>query len=343
MSLDFLENTGGFRELLEAIRGGQKGLDVNGLAEPAIPYFLAVLSRGLKRPVVYIQPHSRPLARLEDHCRFFLSQFSEPPDALSLPALSENPYQEIFPSLEAVSARMTVLSRVRQRPPAIILTNLPGLLKPVPATADLDLSFLELEPGQRFERDRLLRILAEFGYSREDLIASHGEFAWRGGIVDVFSPWSPSPYRVEFSGDEVVSTREFDPSTQRSLSRQPQIRIPSLREFPASSAFLEEWSRLALDRGGQAAADVRKKAESLGGGEVFPSFFYWSLAYRDHFVPLFAYLKDALFVLSGPEELESEWREALDGWRKQADVLAAEKVFCLRPEEIFPEQKYRNR
>src|SRR4030067_870813 len=104
MSLDFLENTGSFRELLEAIRSGQRGLDVSGLADPALPYFLAVLSRGLKRPVAYIQPHSRPLARLEDHCRFFLSQFSEPPDALSLPVLSENPYQEIFPPLAAVSA-----------------------------------------------------------------------------------------------------------------------------------------------------------------------------------------------------------------------------------------------
>jgi transcription-repair coupling factor (superfamily II helicase) len=341
MSLDFLEKTDSLRGLLEAIRLGHKGLDVSGLAEPAIPYFLAVLSRGLKRPVVYVQPHSRPLARLEIQCRFFLGQFSEAPDALSLPALSDNPYQEIFPSLEAVSARMMVLSRVRQRPPALILTNLLGLLKPVPAPSDLDLSFLELTPGQKFERDRLLRTLAEFGYGKEDLIASPGEFAWRGGIVDVFSPWNPFPYRVEFSGDEVVSTREFDPSTQRSLSRQPQVRFPSLREFPAAPAFLEEWSRLALERGSQAAADVRKKVESLDSGEVFPTFFYWSLAHKARFVPLLSYLQDAVFVLSGPEELESEWQETLGGWRKQADSLAEEKVFCLPPEEIYPDDAWR--
>ncbi len=341
MSLDFLEKTESFRELLEAIRLGQRGLDVSGLAEPAIPYFLAVLSRGLKRPVVYVQPHSRPLARLEEHCRFFLTQFSEAPDALSLPALSDNPYQEIFPSLEAVSARMTILSRIRQRPPALILTNLPGLLKPVPAPADLDLLFLELAPGQKFERDRLLQTLAEFGYGREDLIASTGEFAWRGGIVDVFSPWNASPFRVEFSGDEVVSTREFDPSTQRSLSRQSRVRIPSLREFPAAPAFLEEWGRLALERGKQAAADVRKKIESLESGEVFPTFFYWSLAVQGHFVPLISYLRDALFVLSGAEEVEAEWQDAMDGWRKQADVLTEGKIFCLPPEEVYPDDAWR--
>jgi transcription-repair coupling factor (superfamily II helicase) len=342
MSLDFLEKTESFRELVEAIRLGQKGLDISGLAEPAIPYFLAVLSHRLKRPVVYVQPHSRPLARLEDHCRFFLSQFSEPPDALSLPALSDNPYQEVFPSLEAVSARMLVLSRLRQRPPALILTNLPGLLKPVPAPADLDLSFLDLIPGQRLERDLLLRTLAEFGYSREDLIASPGEYAWRGGIVDVFSPWNPFPYRVEFSGDEVVSTREFDPSTQRSQSRQPQVRIPSLREFPATPAFLEDWGRNIRERGKQAAADVRKKVESLESGDVFPTFFYWSLARQDHFVSLFTYLRDALFVLSAPEEVEAEWQEDMDGWRKQADVLTAEKIFCLPPEEVYPNEPWRD-
>jgi transcription-repair coupling factor (superfamily II helicase) len=341
MSLDFLEKTESFRGLAEAVRAGRENLDVSGLAEPAIPYFLAVLSRVLKRPVVFVQPHSRPLARLEGYCRFFLSQFSEPPDALSLPPLSDNPYQEVFPSLDAVSARMAVLSRVRQRPPALILTNLPGLLKPVPSPSDLDVSFLDVMPGQKFERDLLLRTLAEYGYGREDLIASPGEFAWRGGIVDVFSPWNAFPYRLEFSGDEVVSTREFDPSTQRSLSRQTQIRIPSLREFPTSPGFLEEWSRLVTETGSQAAADVRKKVECLAGGEVFPSFFYWSLAHKDRFVPLVAYLQDAVFVLSGPEEIESEWQETTAGWRKQADVLAGEKIFSLPPEEIYPEGPWR--
>ncbi len=341
MSLDFLETTEAFRGLLEAVRAGKPGLDVSGLVEPAVPYFLTVLSRGLKRPIVYVQPHSRPLARLEDHCRFFLGQFSEPLDALSLPPLSDNPYEEIFPSLEAVSARMAVLSRLRRRPPALILTNLPGLLKPVPAPSDLGLSFLELAPGQKFERDRLLRTLAEFGYSREDLIASPGEYSWRGGIVDVFSPWNSFPYRLEFSGDEVASTREFDPTTQRSLSRQAEVRVPSLREFPAGPSFFEEWGRAALERGGPAAADVRGKIECLESGEAFPAFFYLALARRERFVPLVTYLQDALFVVSSPEEVESEWEETLGGWRKQAEALVREKVFCLPPEEVYPVEPWR--
>jgi transcription-repair coupling factor (superfamily II helicase) len=337
MSLDFLENLQSFHELTEDIRLGGRGLSVSGLAEPAVPYFLVCLSRGLKRPIVYVQPQDRPLARLESQCHFYQTQFSEPAEALTLPALSDNPYEEIFPSLEVVSTRMRLLSRLRRRPPALLLTTLPGLLKPVPAPADLDGAFLELAPGQRLDRDRLLETLAEFGYGKEDLIASPGEYAWRGGIVDVFSPWNSYPYRLEFSGDEIVSTREFDPSTQRSLSRQAHLQIPSLREFPAAPSFFEDWSRLAEAREEAPPADLRKKIESLRAGEIFPSFFYLALAHRDRFVPLSYYLSDALFVFAGPEEIDAEWEEARSGWEKQAKGLEERKIFCLSVEEIFPD------
>ena len=336
MSLDFLEKSQSFRELIEGLRH-DRSLNVSGLAEPAIPLFLVCLSRSLRRPVVYVQPQSRPLSRLESQCRFYLDQFSEPPEALTLPALSDDPYEEIFPALEAVSSRMAVLSRLRRRPPRLILTNLPGLLKPVPSPADLENAFLELGPGQRVERDRLLETLAEFGYTREDLIASPGEYAWRGGIVDVFSPWNGFPYRLEFSGDEIVSTREFDPSTQRSLTRQTQLVIPSLREFPATRSFLQDWCRLVESRDGSGAADLTKKTDSLRAGEVFPSFFYSAAALRDRFVPLFHYLPDALFVAAGADEVEAEWEESKRGWEKQEKSLEEKKLFRLPLEEIYPE------
>ena len=61
-----------------------------------------------------------------------------------------------------------------------------------------------MEIGRGINRDDLLRTLSEYGYAREDLIASPGEYAWRGGIVDVFSPWEANPFRIELGGAEVV-------------------------------------------------------------------------------------------------------------------------------------------
>ncbi len=336
MSLDFLEKTDSFRRLLDETRQGHKNLRVSGVVEPAIPYFLASLAHQFKRRIVLVQPASRSLDRLEDQCRFYLSAFSSPMSILTLPPLTESPYEEVLPSLDAVSSRMEFFSRVSRNSPALILTNPPGLLKPFPCPEDLEAAFLKLETGQSLERDRVLHLLAEFGYALEDLISSPGEYAWRGGIIDVFSPWQTLPYRIEFSGDEIVSLREFDPSTQRSQSRLGQIIIPSLREFPSSPAFLDEWEKAALNLAGTSSRDLKEKIATIQRGEIFPSFFYLALLNGRHFVPFTHYLADALFIIIDPEELETEWNGFREDLERQYQELQAGKNFHLPPDDIFP-------
>jgi transcription-repair coupling factor (superfamily II helicase) len=336
MSLDFLEKTEEFQNLLQDIRLGKKGLKAAGVIDAARPYFLALLSRNIKKKIVFIQPGVHSLSRLEDQCRFFFSQFSTSLDVDILPPLGENPYEEIFPSLDAVSSRMKFFFQLIRHSPSLVITSLFGLLKPFPAPGDLNDSFLEIETGRDCARDGVLQVLSGYGYTKEDLIASPGEYAWRGGIVDVFSPWGKFPYRIEFSGDEVISLREFDPSTQRSLAKLSRIQLPSLREFPAAARFLEEWEKLALEKESPFIRDLRKKSDALKGGDFFPSFAYLAMLHKSHFVPFSHYLKDALFIIADPEEVEREWNEAKEDFEKQFQELGEAKTFCLSPEEIFP-------
>ncbi len=336
MSLDFLEKTDSFRRLLEAIRLDKKELRVGGIVEPAIPYFLATLAHQLKRWIVVVQPASRSLSRLEDQCRFYFSAFSTPLSIQTLPALTDSPYEEVFPSLDTVSSRMKFFFQLSRNTPALVLTNPTGLLKPFPCPEDLGAAFLKLEIGQSIERDRLLRLLGEFGYTHEDLISSAGEYAWRGGIVDAFSPWQTLPFRVEFSGDEIISLREFDPSTQRSQAKLDEILIPSLREFPADSAFFEGWENAARKQAGTLSRDLKQKIEAVRRGEVFPSFFYLALLHDRRFVPFNHYLRDALFVVVDPEETEAEWGGFRAEWEEQYREIHSGKGFHLPPEVIFP-------
>jgi transcription-repair coupling factor (superfamily II helicase) len=326
MSLDFLEKTAPFLRLLEDLRLDLKGTKVGGLVEPAVPYFLACLARGVRKRIVFIQPGSCSLPQLEDQCRFFLQHFSMSLGLETLPELSESPYEEIPPSLEAVSSRMRFFHGLIQGSSSLVLTNIFGLLKPIPGPDVLQAAFLSLGAGQKREHDELLQTLQQYGYTREDLIASPGEYAWRGGIVDVFSPWAQFPYRLEFSGDEIASVREFDPSTQRSLARLSRVQIPSLREFPGSEQFREEWEKLALDKGFSGSRDLTEKM----------NFNYLALLHELHFVPYTHYLQNALFVISEPEEVEKEWLEAREEWQKQYQSLWQSRVFCLPPEAIFP-------
>jgi transcription-repair coupling factor (superfamily II helicase) len=336
VSLDFLFRTDEFKNLVQAVRRGERPLSVTGVIDPARPYLLACLAKEAGRPIVFIRPSSSPLAPLEAECRFFLSLLSSPLSLTSLPALAENPYFEVPPALEAVSSRMKFFHELLRTAPSVIFTTLPGLLKPFPAPADLKRLFLKLEVGTGADRDEVLETLSRYGYAKEDLIASPGEYAWRGGIVDVFSPWEANPFRIELGGSEVVSLREFDISSQRSLKKIERLTVPALREFPASSEFLESWKAAARKRAKGARRDLDAKIDALEHGEFNPSFSSLALLEKARFVPFTDYLHDAFFVLDHPEEIEASFEEGQKELQNQYADLLVGGTFAVPPDEIFP-------
>jgi transcription-repair coupling factor (superfamily II helicase) len=233
MSLDFLKDVAEFNEfvrILENFRQELPEISLSGVNDAGRPYFLAMLAIHAPARVIYIQPSDRPLADLEQRCRFFLNKLGVSRNLKSLPSLTENPYGGAPPSLEDVASRMQFFYDLKHRPPALVLTNPFGLLRPFPAPGCLDGLFVRLERGGSIERDALIAALAEFGYVREDLLAFRGEYAFRGGVVDAYSPWAALPVRIEFSGDEIASIREFDPASQRTVRKIERCVIPSLSE-----------------------------------------------------------------------------------------------------------------
>ncbi|MDD8029085.1 MAG: transcription-repair coupling factor [Acidobacteriota bacterium] len=251
MSLDFLKETPEFKDLVRAVSALPKTpegqallfgeedrprLSISGLTEAAVPYLFVQLALTGPRRVVFIRPSARPLSGFEDQARFFLQNLGSTKTVRSFPALSENPAPDAAPSLESAATRMRYFYDLLNRPPALTVTNLFGLLRPFPAPECLPELFLRLNKDAECGRDRVIERLASFGYAREDLIAFRGEYAYRGGIVDVFSPWQKNPVRIEFGGDRVVSLREFDPSTQRAVRQTEAALIPSLSEGTAAPA-----------------------------------------------------------------------------------------------------------
>src|SRR5512136_854264 len=331
MFLDFLLLTPEFGDLARAIASPERPLSVHGVIEPAKAYLLACLARTTGRPIVFIRSESAPLAQAEQDCRFFLPRLAPDAGLATLPPLSDNPYFEVPPALDAVSSRMKLFRRLLGTPPAIIVTSLGGLLKPVPAPEDMGRLFTTLETGGEADLDGLLETLARYGYAREDLIASPGEFAWRGGIVDVFSPWEANPFRVEFDGSRIASLREFDISTQRSSKRLERLTVPGLREFPATPEFLDPRKRA---RG--FGRDLETKVEAADRGDFGPGFAALALLLADRFVPVTDYLPDPVFVVDNPEAVDCEWEAHLKELRDQDADLLADRTFVLDPDVLFP-------
>jgi transcription-repair coupling factor (superfamily II helicase) len=336
MSLKFLAETDEFKNFKRALDRGERGFPIAGIVDAAKAFFLTTLLMNTEKKVVFIRPSSLSLTNILEQCRFFLSRFSEDLSLGVLPALSENPYQEVPPSLGTVSSRMRFFYSLTYSEPRLIVTNLFGLLKPFPHPEHLGDFFTDVDIGQRMNRDTLLEVLSEYGYKQEDIINSHGEYAWRGGIVDVFSPWEAFPFRIEFSGNEVVSLRSFDLSSQRSKTKIDRIVFPSLREFRGTPVFLEEWARLARQEKEQyCVKDLKEKTESLKRGEIFPSFSFLSLLHRERFTSYRTYLKNYLFIIDNFDGVTNDREETYSGLQEQFDEISNQGIFALSPEKIY--------
>ncbi|MEN9360999.1 MAG: Transcription-repair-coupling factor [Verrucomicrobiota bacterium] len=135
---------------------------------------------------------------------------------------------------EAEEERALVLSQLGEGP-ALILTSAAAAAQAVPAPKELLALAFELKLGDKISQEDLCRRLVELGYDDEFQVNLPGEFARRGGILDVFPPAASQPLRLEFFGDEIEEIRPFDPRSQRSEGQVTEVRI-SPRAIPAGSA-----------------------------------------------------------------------------------------------------------
>ncbi|MFW7414489.1 transcription-repair coupling factor [Demequina sp. SO4-18] len=169
-----------------------------------------------------------------------LGSFLDPATVTTLPAWETLPHERLSPRSDTVARRLATLRRLvhpeaveREAglPPAsVVVTPLRALLQPViPDLADL--APVSLRVGDVTDLTSLTDALGDAAYTRVDMVERRGEFAVRGGIVDVFAPTDPHPVRIEFFGDEVDSMRSFSVADQRSLVDVELLWAPPCREL----------------------------------------------------------------------------------------------------------------
>ena len=145
---------------------------------------------------------------------------------------------------ESEAERALVCRRLLAGEPLVVVTTPAALAVPLPAPAAFTGAVLRLAVGDSLDRDLLLEALERAGYERVDTVVEVGQWSVRGGIVDVFSPATPAPARLEFAGDEIESIRLFDPTTQRSQTAAAELTVLPLGEpddagRPAAATLLD--------------------------------------------------------------------------------------------------------
>ena len=340
----FLENKI-FKELIEKIRAGKSEIIVSGLNLPGKCLLLSCLKKKLRKKIVFIQPISKNFTDIEKTLNFFFNEFNLEKEHIAiLPPLSSEPYDEIPPSLDSISQRMKFFHKLKNNEAELIITNLFGLLKPFPRKSVLKNSFLSLGAGNFVKRDYLIKTFSEFGYIPQDLVNFPGEYAFRGAIIDIFSPWEDYPFRIELSGNEVRSIRKFSPTTQRSIQTIKTIIIPSLLEFPLNEEFIYSWIKNAELKwsGLKFHNHIKEIKDSLEKKNPSPEMFYLSSIVRPFFASFKEYFSDYLFIFDEPEQIKEEWENKKEKWTAMHKNASEKRKISLPSEEIFYEKDLKN-
>jgi transcription-repair coupling factor (superfamily II helicase) len=297
-----------FARVASHLREGTGRIRVSGLSPTAKALLLVLLRRHADRPLIVVVNDNRAVEDFVPVLRGFceLTNACDPEAVVGLPARDVLPFQNLSPHPELQEERATALWKIATGKASIVVS-------PVAATAILqrsaeyysDLARI-LRRGESFDVDNLLAHLNTVGYTAADVVEMPGEYALRGGILDVYSPEAERPVRIEFFGDEVESIRRFDPTSQRSSNPMDEALLLPLTETPVSDQLLGAIHTRLSGKRIEGTEEIVEAAVRAGGVTVFPGWeFYAPVAGADRTV--FDLLPNAAVLLDEPDLLRSEF------------------------------------
>jgi transcription-repair coupling factor (superfamily II helicase) len=230
---------------LAELRSNSNLVGLSGLQDVAKALVAAYLTHELRRPAFVVTESNRRAEELAEVLRFFSQIFPGlTGGVVVLPAFDSLPWDSQSPHADILERRATTLYRLGNGEVSLVIAPVAAALwRYQDPYVYLTLSQV-LTKDAEVPHEQLIAHLASTGYARTEMVELPGQFAVRGGIVDVFSPEAPRPVRIELLGDTVESVREFDPRTQRSISPVTKTTILPLAEWsvPApGSKEAESW------------------------------------------------------------------------------------------------------
>ncbi|WP_127220314.1 transcription-repair coupling factor [Neisseria meningitidis] len=271
------------------------------LSQGSLPLALARYLPHRRLKVVLTQDAEQAL-RLQTAWRFF-----RPHDtAVFLPDWETLPYERFSPHQDLVSERLSALWQIKSGAADVLFVPVATAMQKLPPVPFLAGRTFWLKTGQTLDIGRLKSDLVDAGYNHVSHVVAAGEFAVRGGIVDLFPMGSEMPYRIDLFDDEIDSIKTFDTETQRTISPVSEIRLLPAHEFPTDSEAQKIFrSRFREEVDGNPNDAAVYKAVSNGhfGAGVE---YYLPLFFENELETLFDYIgEDALFVSLGDVHAEA--------------------------------------
>ncbi len=226
--------------------------------------------------LVHVARDDARMARLAEALAFFAPEI----EVLRFPAWDCLPYDRVSPNPVLVAERVASLSRLLEPAPAarIVLTTVNALIQRIPPRAALSGTAMTLAVGDSIDPGKLARFLEASGYGRANTVMEPGEYAIRGGIIDLFPAGVAAPVRLDLFGGEIEQIRAFDPASQRGTERLAGLTLRPVSEVPLDPAAIALFRTRWRERfGPQSATDPLYLA--ISEGRRHPG--------MEHFLPLF--------------------------------------------------------
>ena len=222
-------------------------------------------------------------------------------EILDFPSWDCQPYDRVSPNAGISARRMTALSRLArsggsEERPRILCTTVNALVQRVPPLKTIATDTFSAAPGNIVKTDDLTRWLEINGFLRSSTVRETGEYAMRGGIVDLFAPGMPAPIRLDFFGDTLETIRPFDPETQRSTGQLRSLDLVPMSEVQLTSETMRRFRQAYVAAFG---AETRGDTlyEAVSEGRRHPGMEHWLPLFHEQMDTLFEYVAGAAILL----------------------------------------------
>jgi transcription-repair coupling factor (superfamily II helicase) len=322
-----LAQTPQFRRLLA------EKLDVIGLAVEARALVLAAFQNSLQKRIAVIVPGDAAIDDFESALRLF---HSNPRCVSAFPSPSLSPYQEVSPSLGVVREEIKALGQLVAAELDLLIVPVRALFTRIPRPEAFTSRILRVQQGMDIDPRAMMQMLIENGFVRTDLVGEAGEFAFRGGILDVFPPNLPHPLRIELFGDTIESLRTFDVETQRSEDDVVSETVLPMTQFPMTRETRSALARrLSLDfMDPLFKRDVAEKIDRLNEHGTFPGIEHYAAAATDT-ISFSEALREWEIVSIEPDQITTNVAKFESLLRAEYESAAAKGRAVYPPERVM--------
>jgi transcription-repair coupling factor (superfamily II helicase) len=255
-----------------------------------------------------------------------LSFFAGGVEVIELPAWDCLPYDRVSPKSDIVASRIDALTKfvdATAMQPRIILTSVAALLQKVPARQTFEGASKAFGKGAETSRDRLLEFLLQNGYGRCETVMEPGEYAIRGGIIDLFPPGFEEPLRLDFFGDDLDGIRRFEPFSQRTTGEAKSFNLKPVSEISLDEDAISRF-RTAYRALFGAVSSEDPLYEAISEGHTQAGMEHWLPLFHEELETVLDYLPDAVIAFDhqADEASDARWELIGECYDARADMKA---------------------